>query len=218
MHVFLTPLNGYNDCVHEANPLRSGDTKPPVSGPRSGLQIAGLPANARPSRARVVIRCPFGPRVDLIEEVLVGLEPACHQGGQMEYAPRCNAARISRYLLCTVLAALTAACDSGSSGSAGSSVSTPPTASDTAPSVSPPTISGTPDTTVVAGTKYSFQPSASDTSGDALTFSIQNMPAWASFDPSSGLLTGTPSASNVGSYQSIVISVSDGAGSSQLAS
>lgn len=135
----------------------------------------------------------------------------------MEYAPRCNAARLSRYLLCTVLAALTAACDSGSSGSGASSVSTPPTASDTAPTASPPTISGTPDTTVVAGTQYSFQPSASDTSGDALTFSVQNKPAWATFDTTSGTLTGTPAASDVGSYQSIVISVADGTATAQLA-
>jgi hypothetical protein len=131
----------------------------------------------------------------------------------MEYAPRCNAARLFRYLLCTVLAALTAACDSGSSGSAAT-----PTASDTAPqSVSTPTISGTPDTTVVAGTQYSFQPSASDTSGDALTFSIKNMPAWATFDPASGTLAGTPAASDVGSYQSIIITVADGSATAQLA-
>ena len=36
-------------------------------------EIAGLPANAHPSRAHVVIRCPFGsPEFDLIEEVLAG--------------------------------------------------------------------------------------------------------------------------------------------------
>lgn len=131
----------------------------------------------------------------------------------MEYAPRCKAAHLSRYLLCTVLAALTAACDSGSSGSAST-----PTASDTAPqSVSTPTISGTPDTTVVAGTQYSFRPSASDTSGDALTFSIKNMPAWATFDTTSGTLTGTPAATDVGSYQSIIITVADGSATAQLA-
>jgi len=131
----------------------------------------------------------------------------------MENAQRCGAARLSRYLLCTVLAALTAACDSGSSGSAAM-----PTASDTAPqSASTPTISGTPDTTVAAGTPYSFQPSASDTSGDALSFSIQNKPAWATFDTTSGTLTGTPAASDVGSYQSIIITVADGTATAQLA-
>ena len=133
----------------------------------------------------------------------------------MEYMQRWSAPGLARYVLCAAVAILAAGC--GGEGGSASTGTASSTQADTAPATSP-SISGTPDTTVVAGTKYSFQPSATDTAGDALTFSIQNMPAWASFDPSSGLLTGTPSASNVGSYQSIVISVSDGAGSSQLAS
>jgi len=125
----------------------------------------------------------------------------------MEDAQRCNTARLARYLLCAAIAVMTAGCGAGGSGAAGST-----TLPDTAPqSVSnPPTISGTPATTVVAGDKYSFQPSASDTSGDALAFSIQNLPSWATFDTSTGVLSGTPTASNVGSYQSITISVSNG--------
>ena len=69
---------------------------------------------------------------------------------------------------------------------------------------------------MVAGTQYSFQPSASDTDGDALTFSIANIPKWATFDTTSGLLTGTPTSSDVGSYQSITISVADGKAVAQL--
>lgn len=74
----------------------------------------------------------------------------------------------------------------------------------------PPVISGTPATSVVAGTAYSFTPTASDPNGDSLTFSIANKPGWASFSILTGMLSGTPAAANVGSYSGIVISVTDG--------
>jgi hypothetical protein len=73
-----------------------------------------------------------------------------------------------------------------------------------------PTISGTPQTSVTAGNSYSFQPSASDPDGDALTFNVQNLPSWASFNPSNGRISGTPQVANVGTYSNIVIRVSDG--------
>ncbi|HVJ31218.1 MAG TPA: putative Ig domain-containing protein [Gammaproteobacteria bacterium] len=81
----------------------------------------------------------------------------------------------------------------------------------------PPTISGAPTTSVLQGVAYAFQPTASDPDGNALTFSITNRPAWASFDTATGRLTGTPSAANVGTTTGIVISVSDGAASASLA-
>jgi hypothetical protein len=86
------------------------------------------------------------------------------------------------------------------------------------PTNHPPTISGTPGTSVTAGTAYSFTPSASDGDGDALTFSIQNMPAWAAFSATSGALTGTPAAANAGTYANIVITVSDGKAATSLPS
>ena len=73
-----------------------------------------------------------------------------------------------------------------------------------------PQISGTPATGISVGQTYSFTPTASDPDGDNLTFSIQNLPAWAQFDATTGALTGTPLAGDVGSYANIVISVSDG--------
>jgi hypothetical protein len=78
------------------------------------------------------------------------------------------------------------------------------------PPAAPPTISGTPPANVVAGQAYSFAPSASDPGGNALTFSIVNRPSWATFSTTTGQLTGTPTAANVGSYANITISVSDG--------
>ncbi len=73
-----------------------------------------------------------------------------------------------------------------------------------------PTISGTPVTTVVAASTYSFQPTGYDADGKALTFSIANKPAWATFSGNTGLLNGTPSVSQAGTYSSISIKVSDG--------
>ncbi len=81
-----------------------------------------------------------------------------------------------------------------------------------------PTISGTPATTVTAGQAYSFTPTASGPSGLTLTFSVTNLPSWASFSTSTGALTGTPASSNVGTFSGIVITVSDGQTSASLAS
>jgi len=82
---------------------------------------------------------------------------------------------------------------------------------DPAPVVNtPPTISGTAAGSVIAGNGYSFQPSASDADNDTLSFSISGRPAWASFNTSTGRLSGTPGDTHTGNYNSIVISVSDG--------
>jgi hypothetical protein len=75
---------------------------------------------------------------------------------------------------------------------------------------SPPAISGSPTTSVRQDQSYSFSPSASDSNGDDLTFSIANRPSWAAFSSTTGRLSGTPRAADVGTYAGIVISVSDG--------
>lgn len=79
-----------------------------------------------------------------------------------------------------------------------------------------PVISGTPATAAATGQTYAFTPSAYDAEGNALSFSIQNRPAWASFSSSTGRLTGTPGTDAVGEYVDIRISVSDGRLSSSL--
>jgi len=73
-----------------------------------------------------------------------------------------------------------------------------------------PTISGTPTSQVTAGNAYSFKPSASDPNNDTLVYQIINLPSWATFNSSTGELSGTPQANNVGIYNNIEISVSDG--------
>lgn len=80
-----------------------------------------------------------------------------------------------------------------------------------------PTITGTPQTTITAGSNYLFTPNASDADGDALSFSVQNLPSWASFSSSSGAISGMPASGDVGVYENVIISVSDGSASASLA-
>lgn len=79
-----------------------------------------------------------------------------------------------------------------------------------------PTIIGTPALSINQDTPYSFIPTATDTAGDTLTFSITNKPTWATFEPATGALTGTPTNADIGITNGIVISVSDGTLSASL--
>lgn len=79
-----------------------------------------------------------------------------------------------------------------------------------------PQISGTSPPEVLAGESYDFRPSAGDPDGDRLVFSISNKPLWATFDPATGRLSGTPAASDVGLYTGITIVASDGRRSATL--
>jgi hypothetical protein len=71
-------------------------------------------------------------------------------------------------------------------------------------------------TSLRIGEAYSFQPNASDPDGDALTFSIQNRPAWATFNSGTGRLSGTPGAGDVGQFSNVRITVSDGRAQASL--
>ena len=107
----------------------------------------------------------------------------------------------SSWLTALALVAL-AGCGGGGDGGASSA---PATGNNSAP-----TIQGSPGGSAVAGQAYSFQPSASDSDGDTLTFSVANLPAWASFSQSNGRISGTPAAADVATYSNIRITVSDG--------
>jgi hypothetical protein len=80
----------------------------------------------------------------------------------------------------------------------------------------PPEISGTPLTSAKTNQPYAFQPTARDPDGDKVTFNVYNKPAWATFDPTTGKLAGTPSSSSAGKYSNITIVASDGRNSDQL--
>lgn len=111
---------------------------------------------------------------------------------------------------------LLAACGGGGSSSSGSSATTGAPAA-AAPVNRAPTIQGTPTTTAATGQPWSFVPVASDPDGDALTFTVTNRPAWASFDARTGRLAGTPAAADQGSIRDVTIAVSDGRASATLA-
>ncbi|NQZ10759.1 MAG: FG-GAP repeat protein [Algicola sp.] len=75
---------------------------------------------------------------------------------------------------------------------------------------SAPTISGISATVLQQNLLYDFLPSALDTdNGDILTFSITNKPGWATFESTTGQLSGTPGIDDVGITTGIVITVSD---------
>jgi hypothetical protein len=107
------------------------------------------------------------------------------------------------------IALVNSACFDGKSGTT-SPDDSPPAANRA------PTISGAPPTSLVVGQAYSFQPTASDPDGDTLSFSIQNRPAWASFNSATGRLSGTPGAGDVGQFTDVRITVSDGQAQASL--
>jgi hypothetical protein len=78
-----------------------------------------------------------------------------------------------------------------------------------------PMIAGSPSPTVLSGARYNFQPMVMDGSAD-VGFSIKNKPAWATFNTSTGMLSGVPTASDIGTYGQIVITVSNGRESATL--
>ena len=96
----------------------------------------------------------------------------------------------------------------GCGGSSGTSSGV--TAIDRSATSSGPTIAGIPVTTAVAGQPYSFQPNVANTSG-ALQFTVAHLPSWAKFNTSTGQLSGTPDAAQVGQYPGIAISLVSGA-------
>jgi hypothetical protein len=89
-------------------------------------------------------------------------------------------------------------------------------ASGASPAADTVTISGTPATAVTAGSAYKFQPTAKDSAGKTLSYSVQHAPSWASFSVANGQLSGTPTSSQTGTYSGIIISASDGTASSAL--
>ncbi|WP_105172810.1 tandem-95 repeat protein [Pseudoalteromonas sp. T1lg24] len=79
-----------------------------------------------------------------------------------------------------------------------------------------PSISGSPFTTIKTGQMYQFVPTSDDIDSENLTFTIQNKPSWGLFDQNVGSLSGSPSDNDIGSYENIVISVTDGELSASL--
>ena len=120
---------------------------------------------------------------------------------------------MQRVFLLILAAIQLAGCNS--SYTTGSATTTAASTSTTSPTQSqstndPLTISGNPVTSVTLGSAYNFTPVTSVSNGKSLSFSIQNLPSWASFNSETGQLSGTPTSADVGSYSNVSISVSDG--------
>lgn len=119
------------------------------------------------------------------------------------------------WLLAAALVVSGTACTSGSDeGSEAEPQSTNTSGSapdDVEPGDPPPmTLSGTPVDTVAAGAEFRFRPQLGGAAAENVTFTVTNLPDWASFDAATGEMAGRPQESDVGSWNDVVISASDG--------
>jgi hypothetical protein len=123
-------------------------------------------------------------------------------------------------LLPALLSALVLTACGGGDSSTSNTASNAPDGFDQTPvdNNTVPAISGSPSLSVDEGAAYSFTPAAFDADGDNLSFSIQNLPYWATFNAGTGQLSGTPDFAAAGTYSNLTIRVSDGELSAQLPS
>lgn len=89
------------------------------------------------------------------------------------------------------------------------------TATPAPPAAAPVALTGTPASSVTVGQTYLFQPTVSQ-GGGVVTFKIQGQPTWASFDTDTGVLTGKPAATNVGTSGGISITGTNGSSSASI--
>jgi hypothetical protein len=106
----------------------------------------------------------------------------------------------------------------GGGGSGGTNAGTqndaPPSVAVPAPAAvnRAPTITTASTAQARVGETYDYQPVATDPDGDTLRFTANNLPPWASMDPNTGRITGTPGENDLGEYEAITIVVADAAG------
>jgi hypothetical protein len=94
---------------------------------------------------------------------------------------------------------------------------TPPTTTTTSTAKNiAPTLKGTPRAAIKVGDQYWFKPVAYDANGDRLTFRVRNCPAWLSCNAADGSLSGTPTMSDIGTDNNIVITANDGAATASI--
>jgi len=71
-------------------------------------------------------------------------------------------------------------------------------------------ISGSPPSQIMQDAAFTFTPTVSNPDNIALTFSATNLPSWASINASTGRITGTPHAADLGTYSNIRVTVAGG--------
>jgi fibronectin type III domain protein/putative Ig domain-containing protein len=79
-------------------------------------------------------------------------------------------------------------------------------------------IGGSPPVTIGTPSHYYFRPWIAGSDKASAKFAIRNKPYWASFDPSTGTLSGKVYAGQVGNYASITISASSATSSTRMPS
>jgi hypothetical protein len=127
-----------------------------------------------------------------------------------------DARNFVRAILPAALMAICHGCGGGGGGStaAGSQTDAPPSVAVPAPAAvnRAPTITTASTAVARVGETYDYQPVATDPDGDTLRFTANNLPPWASMDPNTGRITGTPGEGDLGEYEAITIVVADASG------
>jgi hypothetical protein len=123
--------------------------------------------------------------------------------------------RVCSAFLLAFAAASLGGCDNGSTAASGAST-TASGASGAGETSGALMISGSPASSAVVGAPYSFHPTVTAPAGVVLTYVVSNLPGWATFDSTTGSLSGTPTAADVGTSAPILIMVSDGNAAASL--
>ena len=144
--------------------------------------------------------------------LISGLLQACGGGGDSESA---GTATVSAAQRGTTLRNAFNDANSATASTTATGTKTP-ALSGTISTTSKFQLSGSAGTSAVSGQAYSFKPAVAN-AASSVTFSISNKPSWAAFNSATGALTGTPTAADVGTYSSIVISANDGDSMATLA-
>ena len=128
-----------------------------------------------------------------------------------------------RFVVCG-LAVLSALAGCGGSGGSAASSAAPSASAASGSSSGATTVKAMQITTsasaqgsVTVGQTFTLTPNVTGGSGKTLTFTVANAAPWMTFNAGTGVLTGTPTAADVGTYSNIVVSVSDGQESASAA-
>jgi hypothetical protein len=89
-------------------------------------------------------------------------------------------------------------------------ITSPATSNTAISNNAPPAIATASVADAEVGARFDYQPAAQDPDSDTLRFTAVNLPTWASLDPTSGLISGTPGPNDAGLYESISVTVTDG--------
>jgi hypothetical protein len=110
-----------------------------------------------------------------------------------------------RAALFVVVASALSACGGGSSATTFDAIAQTAASSTSAGALR---VAGPRADAAVAGQHYEFMPELADPGADSVTYAIENKPRWATFDGTSGALSGVPADGDVGSRQRVRVSAS----------